>query len=213
MSEISADIRARLVQPACGRSPSGSPSRTASTTCSRVCGRRSPSRYSATTWTRCAARRTCCARRLAAIPGVADLEIEKQVLAPQIKVRVDYAAAAQYGVPAPQVLSDAAEPGRGREGHADRRRRPPLCAGGEAARGRTLRRRPAATSSSRRPPGACRCRRSPPSRTATGRTRSAATTASGASCCLPTRRDGRCRTSSRTCGASWPRPSCPRATS
>lgn len=32
--------------------------------------------------------------RLAAIPGVADLEIEKQVLAPQIKVRVDYAATA-----------------------------------------------------------------------------------------------------------------------
>lgn len=43
--------------------------------------------------------------RLAGVPGVADLEIEKQVLAPQIKVRVDYAAAAQYGVPAPQVLA------------------------------------------------------------------------------------------------------------
>ncbi|MDZ4074447.1 MAG: efflux RND transporter permease subunit [Hylemonella sp.] len=43
--------------------------------------------------------------RLAAIPGIADLEIEKQVLAPQIKVRVDYAAAAQYGVPTPQILS------------------------------------------------------------------------------------------------------------
>lgn len=42
--------------------------------------------------------------KLAAIPGIADLEIEKQVLAPQIKVRVDYAAAAQYGVPAPQIL-------------------------------------------------------------------------------------------------------------
>jgi HME family heavy-metal exporter len=42
--------------------------------------------------------------RLAAIPGIADLEIEKQVLAPQIKVRVDYAAAAQYGVPVPQIL-------------------------------------------------------------------------------------------------------------
>lgn len=42
--------------------------------------------------------------KLAAIPGVADLEIEKQVLAPQIKVSLDYAAAAQYGVPAPQVL-------------------------------------------------------------------------------------------------------------
>ncbi|MBK6715162.1 MAG: efflux RND transporter permease subunit [Burkholderiales bacterium] len=43
--------------------------------------------------------------KLAAIPGIADLQIEKQVLAPQIKVRIDYAAAAQYGVPAPQVLS------------------------------------------------------------------------------------------------------------
>jgi HME family heavy-metal exporter len=43
--------------------------------------------------------------RLATIPGIADLQIEKQVLAPQIKVRIDYAAAAQYGIPAPQVLS------------------------------------------------------------------------------------------------------------
>ncbi|MDR2880447.1 MAG: CusA/CzcA family heavy metal efflux RND transporter [Azoarcus sp.] len=43
--------------------------------------------------------------RLAPISGIADLEIEKQVLAPQIKVRVDYAAAAQYGVPTPQILA------------------------------------------------------------------------------------------------------------
>jgi len=43
--------------------------------------------------------------KLGAIPGIADLQIEKQVLAPQIKVRVDYAAAAQYGVPVPQVLN------------------------------------------------------------------------------------------------------------
>ena len=43
--------------------------------------------------------------KLATIPGIADLQIEKQVLAPQIKVRVDYAAAAQYGVSAPQVLA------------------------------------------------------------------------------------------------------------
>ncbi|SFD52127.1 efflux RND transporter permease subunit [Paracidovorax konjaci] len=43
--------------------------------------------------------------RLAGIPGLADLEIEKQVLAPQIKVRVDPVAAAQYGVPTPQVLA------------------------------------------------------------------------------------------------------------
>ena len=44
-------------------------------------------------------------RKLASIPGIADLQIEKQVLAPQIKVRIDYAAAAQYGVPAPQMLN------------------------------------------------------------------------------------------------------------
>ncbi|RQO80872.1 efflux RND transporter permease subunit [Acidovorax sp. FJL06] len=43
--------------------------------------------------------------RLSAIPGLADLEVEKQVLAPQITVRVDYAAAARYGVPVPQILS------------------------------------------------------------------------------------------------------------
>ena len=43
--------------------------------------------------------------KLAVIPGLADLAIEKQVLAPQIKVRIDYAAAARYGVPTPQVLA------------------------------------------------------------------------------------------------------------
>jgi heavy-metal exporter, HME family len=43
--------------------------------------------------------------RLAVIAGLADLQVEKQVLAPQIKVHVDYAAAARYGVPAPQVLA------------------------------------------------------------------------------------------------------------
>ncbi|MDE2413309.1 MAG: efflux RND transporter permease subunit [Comamonadaceae bacterium] len=43
--------------------------------------------------------------RLAGIAGLADLEVEKQVLAPQITVRVDYAAAAQYGVSAAQVLA------------------------------------------------------------------------------------------------------------
>lgn len=43
--------------------------------------------------------------KLAGIPGIADLEIEKQVLAPQIKVSVNYAMAAQYGVPAPQILA------------------------------------------------------------------------------------------------------------
>ncbi len=43
--------------------------------------------------------------KLAGIAGLTDLEVEKQVLAPQIKVRVDYAKAAQFGVPAPQILS------------------------------------------------------------------------------------------------------------
>ncbi len=43
--------------------------------------------------------------RLAGIPGLADLEVERQVLAPQIQVHVDPVAAAQYGVPVPQVLA------------------------------------------------------------------------------------------------------------
>ncbi|BCN39637.1 multidrug transporter AcrB [Alicycliphilus denitrificans] len=43
--------------------------------------------------------------RLSGIAGLADLEVEKQVLAPQITVRMDYAAAAQYGVSAAQVLA------------------------------------------------------------------------------------------------------------
>lgn len=43
--------------------------------------------------------------RLAPVKGLVDVEIEKQVLAPQIKVRIDYAAAAQYGVPTPQILA------------------------------------------------------------------------------------------------------------
>lgn len=37
--------------------------------------------------------------RLANIRGVADLEVEKQVLTPEIKVRIDYDRAEQYGLP------------------------------------------------------------------------------------------------------------------
>ena len=36
--------------------------------------------------------------RLAKIPGVTDLQIEKQVLIPQVKIHLDYAQAARYGV-------------------------------------------------------------------------------------------------------------------
>ncbi|HYD63340.1 MAG TPA: efflux RND transporter permease subunit [Noviherbaspirillum sp.] len=41
---------------------------------------------------------------LAGIPGIADLEVEKQVLTPEIKVRVDYDRAEQYGI-APSMLT------------------------------------------------------------------------------------------------------------
>ncbi|MBN9459942.1 MAG: efflux RND transporter permease subunit [Burkholderiales bacterium] len=43
--------------------------------------------------------------RLAATRGLVDLEVEKQVLAPQVKVRIDYEAAAQLGVPATRILA------------------------------------------------------------------------------------------------------------
>ncbi|HET7773258.1 MAG TPA: efflux RND transporter permease subunit, partial [Burkholderiaceae bacterium] len=44
-------------------------------------------------------------QQLATIPGLTDLNVERQVLTPQIKVRVDYDRAAQYGI-APAKLLD-----------------------------------------------------------------------------------------------------------
>lgn len=43
--------------------------------------------------------------RLAGIAGLADLEIEKQVLTPQIKIRVDYDGAARYGMAPSELLA------------------------------------------------------------------------------------------------------------
>ncbi len=43
--------------------------------------------------------------RLAGVPGLADLEVEKQVLAPQIQVRVDAEAAARHGISTGTVLA------------------------------------------------------------------------------------------------------------
>jgi HME family heavy-metal exporter len=42
--------------------------------------------------------------RLASVPGLVDLSVERQVLIPQIKVRIDYRKAAQYGLAAGDVL-------------------------------------------------------------------------------------------------------------
>ncbi|AXA93260.1 efflux RND transporter permease subunit [Massilia sp. YMA4] len=43
--------------------------------------------------------------RLATVPGLVDLSVERQVLIPQVKVRVDYRKAAQAGLSAGQVLA------------------------------------------------------------------------------------------------------------
>ncbi|MBH9576582.1 efflux RND transporter permease subunit [Inhella proteolytica] len=44
--------------------------------------------------------------KLASIPGIADLEVEKQVLTPQIQVRVDHTAARAYGLAPGQLLAE-----------------------------------------------------------------------------------------------------------
>ncbi|HET8744923.1 MAG TPA: efflux RND transporter permease subunit [Ramlibacter sp.] len=45
-------------------------------------------------------------QRLAAIPGVVDLQVEKQVLTPQIRVRVDYDRALGYGLAPARLLRE-----------------------------------------------------------------------------------------------------------
>jgi HME family heavy-metal exporter len=44
-------------------------------------------------------------QRLARIEGITDLQVERQVLIPQVKVHIDYAAAARYGVPPGSLLA------------------------------------------------------------------------------------------------------------
>jgi HME family heavy-metal exporter len=72
--------------------------------------------------------------RLSAVRGLADLEIEKQVLAPQIRVRVDPAAIARYGLDPSQLLLELQSARRRRAHHADRRRQPALRPGRSVAR-------------------------------------------------------------------------------
>ena len=45
-------------------------------------------------------------QRLSALPGLVDLEVEKQVLTPQIKVQVDHDKARGYGLPPAQLLAE-----------------------------------------------------------------------------------------------------------
>ncbi|UDM53834.1 efflux RND transporter permease subunit [Cupriavidus sp. MP-37] len=42
--------------------------------------------------------------QLGAIPGLVDITVERQVLVPQVNVRLDYRKAAQYGIPAGEAL-------------------------------------------------------------------------------------------------------------
>jgi heavy-metal exporter, HME family len=45
-------------------------------------------------------------RELATIPGVADLNVERQVLTPQIRIEIDYRKAAQYGIAPSKLLAE-----------------------------------------------------------------------------------------------------------
>ena len=52
--------------------------------------------------------------RLAGIPGLADLQVEKQVLIPQLEIRVDYRRAALYGVQPAAVVDQISRLSNGR---------------------------------------------------------------------------------------------------
>ncbi len=165
---------------------SASRSRTGSTTCCRACARRSRSRSSATTSTRCGRTAERLRQRLATIPGLVDLQVEKQVRIPQLEIRVDYRRAGALRRAAGRGdRSDQPAVERPR-GLARRRRLPPLRRGDAAAR-------PAAhDAEARRPPdrdaGRLDSRRARSRRSArpTAPTRSCARTAAGASSCSPT---------------------------
>ena len=43
--------------------------------------------------------------KLSGVPGLVDLSVERQVLIPQVKIRIDYRKAAQLGIPPGQVLA------------------------------------------------------------------------------------------------------------
>jgi HME family heavy-metal exporter len=98
----------------------------------RACARRSRSKSTATTSTRCAAwpRRCASAWR---DPGVTDLQIEKQVLIPQLKMRLDYDKAARYGVAPGNLLRSLEQMIEGEPRDPDHRGQPALRPAGAPA--------------------------------------------------------------------------------
>ena len=177
-----ADIRARVWRPA-GAVRWASRSRTASTTCSRACARRSPSSCLARILDTPARPGREPAARLSG-GGPADLEVEKQVLAPQITVRVGLRRRGAVRRERRPGAGHAAKPGRGREARRRSSRAGAAlrwwssCPTGAFARG--------LSQLLSRPQGRIPLSRLASIEDATARTRSAATTASGASCCRPT---------------------------
>ena len=93
---------------------SDSRSRIGSITCSRASAPRSHSRSSATISTRCARPAEKLRGQLAAIPGLVDLQVEKQVRIPQLEIRVDYTRAALYGVQPAAVVDQLSRLSNGR---------------------------------------------------------------------------------------------------
>ena len=65
-------------------------------------------------WTRCARPRRPFRTRLAGIPGLTDLQVEKQVLIPQLEIRIDYGRAALYGVQPATVVEQLSRLSNGR---------------------------------------------------------------------------------------------------
>jgi Cu/Ag efflux pump CusA len=104
--EILADIRSKLDILKGVTVNVGSPFLTASTICFQVFAHKLRSNFSATDFTDLRTNANQISETIKTIPGVVDVQIEKQVMVPQLLIKVNREALQRYGLQAGKVAED-----------------------------------------------------------------------------------------------------------